>query len=202
LKTGINMGEHYFTRDPGAEHEEKEILFSCRGKKCVCVTDSGVFSRDGLDEGTRLLLESLPKLSGRVLDLGCGWGPVGLILGRCFPDIEIVMTDINERAVDLANRNLRKNDVTNAYAVQGDITENVAGPFDAVILNPPIRTGKENVYKMYDESHACLKDGGALYIVIRKQQGAESTAKHLKTVFLEVERIERDKGYWVLRCMK
>ena len=194
------MTEHYYTQTPGAAHDEKQVIFEVLGLRLQCTTDAGVFSRDGLDMGTRILLEALPPLSGRILDLGFGWGPVGTALGRKYPDAQILLSDVNERAVELAGRNLRSNGVTNAAVVQGDGYEAVEGRFDAIVLNPPIRAGKGVIYALFEGARAHLTDGGALYIVIRKQQGAESAEKYLRTLYGSVERICREKGYWVLRC--
>lgn len=194
------MAEQYFAENPGVAHDEKTVIFNVLGQELRCVTDAGVFSRDGLDMGTRVLLEALPELRGRVLDLGCGWGPVGVALGRRNPELEIVMTDINARAVELAARNLRANGVSNARTAQGDGFAGVDGDFDAIVLNPPIRTGKAVIYGLFADAARRLSPGGALYVVIRKQQGAESAWKYLGTRFARVERIARDKGYWVLLC--
>lgn len=194
------MTEHYYCENPGVAHDERKVIFEVLGLRMSCTTDAGVFSRDGLDMGTRVLMEALPELHGRILDLGCGWGPVGTALGRKYPDAQIVLTDVNSRAAELAARNLASNGVTNATVVQGDGFAAVEGKFDAIVLNPPIRTGKAVIYAMFAEAAAHLKPDGALYIVIRKQQGAESAQKYLASIYGDVERIAREKGYWVLRC--
>ena len=194
------MTEHYYSKTPGVEHDEKRVIFEALGLRFQCDTDAGVFSRDGLDMGTRILLEALPEVSGRALDLGCGWGAVGVALGKRYPGAELLLTDVNERATALAERNLRTNGVANARVVCGDGFEAVEGTFDLIALNPPIRAGKEVVYGLFASAAAHLAPGGALYIVIRKQQGAESAQKYLKTIYQSVERIARDKGYWVLRA--
>ena len=194
------MTEHYYAKNPGAEHDERRVIFEVLGLKIECTTDSGVFSRDGLDMGTRILLGALPEVSGRALDLGCGWGPVGVALGKKYPAAELVLTDVNERAAELAERNLRDNGVRNARVVCGEGFEHVEGTFDLIALNPPIRAGKAVIYELFANSAAHLSAGGALYIVIRKQQGAESAQKYLQTIYRDVERVARDKGYWVLRC--
>ena len=196
------MTEHYYSEKPGVAHDEREVIYQALGMRFACVTDAGVFSRDGLDMGTRILLEALPELHGRILDLGCGWGPVGAALGKRYPDAQLVLTDVNSRAAELAARNLAANGVTNATVVQGDGFAAVEGEFDAIVLNPPIRTGKAVIYAMFADAAAHLSPGGALYIVIRKQQGAESAQKYLSTIYGDVERIAREKGYWVLRCAK
>lgn len=196
------MADHYYSQNPNAEHDEQQVIFEVMGKQLRCTTDAGVFSRDGLDMGTRILLEALPKLHGRILDLGCGWGPVGTAIGSVYPETEILMTDVNERAAELAKRNLAANGVKNACVVTGDAYASVDGKFSAILLNPPIRAGKQVIYAMFADALDYLEDGGALYIVIRKQQGAESAEKYLKTLYGNVERIAREKGYWVLRCAK
>lgn len=194
------MAEHYYTENPGAEHDEKTVIFESLGMQLQCVTDSGVFSRDGLDMGTRILLQALPEMQGNILDLGCGWGSVGVVLGKKYPEARILMSDINQRAAELARRNLNANGVKNAQVVCGDGYAAVEGRFDAIILNPPIRAGKAVIYAMFADARAHLQDQGALYIVIRKQQGAESAEKYLKAQYGKVERIAREKGYWVLKC--
>ena len=194
------MTEHYYSANPNAEHDERTVIFESLGEKLTCVTDAGVFSRDGLDMGTRVLLDALPEARGRALDFGCGWGAVGVTLGKRYPNAEIVMTDINARAVELAARNARANGVTNAAAVQGDGFESVTGSFDLIALNPPIRTGKAAIYAMFAACAERLNPNGELYIVIRKQQGAESAEKYLQMVFGDVDRVAREKGYWVFRC--
>lgn len=194
------MTEHYYTNNPDLAHDEHPVTFIALGNEITCTTDAGVFSRDGLDMGTRILLEALPALRGRILDLGCGWGPVGVAVGKKYPDTEIVMSDVNRRAVDLARRNLAANGIKNAAAVCGDGLEAVTGAFDAILLNPPIRAGKAVIYRLFADSAKQLSENGALYIVIRKQQGAESAAKYLSTLFSRVDRVARDKGYWVFAC--
>ncbi len=194
------MTEHYYTNNPDLAHDEQPVTFIALGNEITCTTDAGVFSRDGLDMGTRILLDALPPLRGRVLDLGCGWGPVGVAVGKRYPDAEIVMSDVNLRAAQLAERNILSNGVKNAAVVCGDGLEAVTGKFDSILLNPPIRAGKAVIYRLFADSAKHIADGGALYIVIRKQQGAESAQKYLSTLFSCVTRIARDKGYWVFAC--
>ena len=195
------MTEHYYTENPNSAHEERRVTLRALGNELAFVTDAGVFSRDGLDRGTEVLLEALPALSGRVLDLGCGWGAVGVALGAKYPALEIVMTDINQRAVDLARRNLAANGVR-AEVVQGDGFAAVEGAFDAIITNPPIRAGKAVIYGLFAQARDFLKPGGALYIVIRKQQGAPSALKYLKELYGDAEVIDRGSGFHVIRARR
>lgn len=194
------MNDHYYTQDPNSAHDERTVRLAALGQELVFTTDAGVFSRDGLDRGTEALLEALPEpMSGRVLDLGCGWGPVGVALGKKYPALEIVMTDINRRAVELARRNLAANGVK-AEAVQGDGFEAVTGAFDAIVTNPPIRAGKAVIYALFERARDFLAPGGALYIVIRKQQGAPSALKYLREIYAEAEVIDRSGGFHVIRA--
>ena len=195
------MNDHYYTESPASAHDERVVRLKALGNELTFTTDAGVFSRDGLDRGTEALLEALPTLSGRVLDLGCGWGAVGVALGKRYPGLEIVMTDINRRAVELARRNLDANGVR-AEVVQGDGFENVTGEFDAILTNPPIRAGKAVIYGLFADARAFLKPGGALYVVIRKQQGAPSALKYLKEIYAEAETIDRSGGFHVLRARR
>ena len=195
------MADHYYTPDPASAHDERQLEIAVLGQALRFVTDAGVFSRGGLDRGTEVLLEALPPLSGRVLDLGCGWGAVGGALGAKYPALEIVMTDVNRRAAELARRNLALNGVR-AEVVTGDGFESVEGLFDAILTNPPIRAGKALVYGLFADARDHLRPGGALYAVIRKQQGAPSALKYLKETYAEAEIIGRGSGYHVLRARR
>ena len=193
------MNDHYYTVQPTSAHDLRTCAVEVLGVCSAFTTDAGVFSRDGLDVGTRALLEALPPLHGRVLDLGCGWGPVGVTLARKYPEAEIVMTDVNQRAVDLSKRNLAANDAR-AAVFQGDGFENVPGSFDFVITNPPIRAGKATIYRMFTDARDRLNPGGTLFIVIRKQQGAPSALKFLREQFTAAEVVARESGFWVIRA--
>ena len=193
------MPDHYYTENPNSAHDERRIALRALGNDLTFVTDAGVFSRDGLDRGTEVLLEALPALSGRVLDLGCGWGAVGVALGKRYPALDIVMTDINSRAVELARRNLAENGVT-AAVLQGDGFDAVEGRFDTIVTNPPIRAGKAVVYGLFARARDYLEPDGALYVVIRKQQGAPSALKYLKEIYSRAETMDRASGFHVLRA--
>ena len=195
------MSEHYYTENPNSAHDERRVTLTALGNALTFTTDAGVFSRDGLDRGTEVLLNALPALSGRVLDLGCGWGAVGVALGKRYPGPQIVMTDINRRAAELARRNLAENGVA-AEVVRGDGFESVTGRFDAIVTNPPIRAGKAVIYGLFDRARDFLKPGGALYVVIRKQQGAPSALKYLKEIYAAAEVIDRGSGFHVIRAME
>ena len=194
------MTQHYFTSNPQSAHDERAIQVELAGVRADFCTDAGVFSRDGLDFGSRLLIETVyPLLHGWVLDMGCGWGAIGVLLARLCPDAQITMADINERAVALAARNARQNGVS-AETLVSDGYENIAPSFDAIVTNPPIRAGKQTVYRILDEAKTRLTPGGRLFLVIRKEQGAPSAQTHLQGVYSRVELLARKKGYWILAC--
>ena len=194
------MSEHYYTSAPTSEHEERSFRAVFAGRVLAFDTDAGVFSKQHVDPGSELLCKSLPQeLSGRVLDMGCGWGAMTVMtLAKC-PDVNMTMADVNERALALAVGNVAKNRMQ-AEAVLSDGFANIEGEFDAVITNPPIRAGKAVIYKMFEDAKAHLVPGGVLYLVIRKQQGAPSALKFLKSLYAKAEVIERDGGYWIIAC--
>jgi len=195
------MTEHYYTQNPASEHRERTIRATACGLTLEFVTDAGVFSKNELDPGSRLLIERLPPLSGRVLDLGCGWGPVGAFLARLNPQAELVLADVNERALALARRNLQKNGVR-AEVIASDGFESIGGMFSHVVTNPPIRAGKQVIYPMFDEAFRRLEPGGTLSVVIRRQQGAPSALKHFEETFGGAEIVAKDAGYWIIRARR
>ena len=196
------MPEYYYTNVPTSEHEERYFRAVFAGKVLAFDTDAGVFSKQHVDPGSELLCKSLPDdLSGDVLDMGCGWGAMTVMTLARFPKVNMTMADVNERALGLAVSNVEKNRMT-ATAVLSDGFEKIEGEFDAVITNPPIRAGKAVIYKMFEDAKAHLVPGGALYLVIRKQQGAPSALKYLKELYAKAEVIEREGGYWIIACTK
>ena len=194
------MNDQYYTREPESASHPVNCAVLFRGHSLRFETDAGVFSKGELDEGTRVLLEALPPLHGRALDLGCGWGAVGVLLGKKYPDVSLLMADVNERAVALAAKNLARNGVKNARAVESDVYENVDGTFDFIVTNPPIRAGKAVIYSMFDGARDRLSPGGRLYAVIRKQQGAPSALRHMQELYASARVIAREKGFWVIEC--
>jgi len=164
-------------------------------------TDKGVFSKSGLDFGSRVLLESLSFNKGdRILDLGCGYGPIGITLAVLY-EAEVTMVDINDRAVSLAKENakLSKAEVT---VLQSDGFEQVLGVYDAILTNPPIRAGKIIYYTWFAQAAHFLKPEGKLFVVINKNQGALSAIAELERHFKQVVIIERKSGYHVISCQK
>lgn len=195
------MSEQYYTRSPAAPSSPVMCGMPYRGLEMSFMTDAGVFSKGETDKGTALLLDSLPEtLSGKVLDLGCGWGAVGIAVNKKWPDTSVTMTDVNRRALELARGNADRNGVRVRCAESDGFTALSNEEFDWILLNPPIRAGKKVTERLYAEAAEHLAPGGVLMMVIRRQQGAESCMRHLKTLFEKVEKAARSAGYWVLRA--
>ena len=194
------MNDQYYTADPTSESRPVPCAFPYRGYGLNFMTDAGVFSKGELDVGSRLLLDALPAFSGDVLDIGCGWGAIGVAVAKANKNARVTMVDVNRRALELCRQNCERNGVT-AEVIESDGMSAVMGrTFDAIVTNPPIRAGKQVIYKMFADAAVSLNADGALYLVIRKQQGAESCVKYLKTLFNEVEKLDKSAGFWVLKA--
>ena len=192
------MTDHYFSAAPQSAHEDRHFTFGFAGRTLRFQTDAGVFSKQHVDPGSELLCRCLPEdLAGDVLDMGCGWGAMTVMTLAAHPAVRVTMADVNARALELAKTNLALNGMT-ATAVLSDGFSAVGGLIDAVITNPPIRAGKQVVYGIFEGAKAHLKAGGALYAVVRKQQGAPSALSFLKGIYREAEVVEKDGGYWIL----
>ena len=196
------MAEHYYTNAPTSKHEERHISAQI-GNRCLRFeTDAGTFSKEHMDPGSRLLIDTVPALSGRVSDIGCGWGAIGISLAVKNPDAFIEMVDVNERALALAQKNAAENAVANVRIFASDALAEVEAGLSYVVTNPPIRAGKQVIYGFFAQAYEKLLPGGKLYIVIRKQHGAPSAIKYLQTMFSLVSTIEKDAGYWILEAVK
>lgn len=193
--------DHYYTSAPTSAHKTAYVDTEYRGHALHFETDSGVFSRTELDRGTEVLLDALPEeVAGSVLDMGCGWGIIGVAIGKHWPAAVITMADINQRACDLSRKNAQANSVK-AQVIESDGYEKILGnTYDLILQNPPIRAGKAVIYQMFADAANCLKENGELWLVIRKQQGAPSAITYLKTLFEEVETPEKKSGFWIIRC--
>ncbi|NIK80150.1 16S rRNA (guanine1207-N2)-methyltransferase [Paenibacillus castaneae] len=198
------MSNHYYSQNPEVKHNRHIHEVSLRGMPFRFVTDAGVFSKSGIDYGSRVLIDVLQIDSGSsVLDVGCGYGPIGLTAAKLNNQGQITMIDINERAVELARENAKLNGISNVTILQSDIYEAVKDrKFDAIVTNPPIRAGKEVVHRIFEEGYELLNQGGSMWVVIQKKQGAPSAEAKLKLLFGDVEEVTKDKGYRIFRAVK
>ncbi|HHW69105.1 MAG TPA: class I SAM-dependent methyltransferase [Tenericutes bacterium] len=188
---------HYFTNEPNIKSEEKEIIIKFKDENYTFLTDNGVFSKKGLDFGTRTLLESIPfeKINGDVLDFGCGYGPIGIILSKN-TSANIDMIDINKRSLNLALKNAKLNNaLVNIF--ESDVYDKVNKKYDFIVTNPPIRVGKEKLYQILFGAKNHLKDNGEIWLVINKDQGAKSLIKDLEKEYT-VEVVNKNKGFYII----
>lgn len=201
------MAHQYFDNNESLEHELKDYTVTVNGEDYTFQTDSGVFSRQRLDFGSQVLLtaalETPPAIPGPLLDLGCGYGPIGIVMARTYPTQRVEMVDVNERALHLAQANAQRNQIDNVDIHLSDGYQDVvSGPYARILTNPPIRAGKQVVHAFITGAFDQLAVGGDLLLVIQKKQGAPSARDKMVAVFGNVERIALKKGYWVLRSRK
>ena len=188
---------HYFTYDKNLPADEIVVPYAFAGESFRFVSRAGIFAKGQADENSRLLLQSLPPLRGRLCDLGCGFGLLGVVLGKVY-GLDVLCTDINPLAAELAGINLAAHGVT-GKAAAADGLFGVTEQFNTVVMNPPIHAGKTTVFRLYQEARDHLVPGGYLYVVILKKHGAESTRVKLMDIFGNCETIYRKKGVFVFR---
>lgn len=158
-----------------------------------------------MDFGSRVLIDAfeLPEVAGEILDVGCGYGPIGLSLAKAFPSREVHMVDVNERAMELAKENAKANNVENVSVFMSDRYEKVTSTnYAAILSNPPIRAGKTVVHEILEKAKDRLVVGGELWIVIQKKQGAPSALERLESLYEEVEVVTKKKGYYIIKSKK
>ena len=193
---------HYFLNDDNLKSEIKEFKVIISNQEFIFKTDNGVFSKGELDYGTYLLLETVLKenIFGHVLDLGCGYGPIGIIISK-LKDSKVTMVDVNNRAIHLTKMNIKENKCLNTVALNSDGFSNLEQKFDFIITNPPIRVGKEKLYSLFIEARKYLQDSGVIYLVIRKEQGAKSFIKDMSNYY-QVDVLNKSKGFYIisLKC--
>lgn len=195
---------HYFTNDNDNDLKGKTFNTMIKNNKYVFQTSSGVFSKDYLDFGSRVLIETviIEENDKEILDLGCGYGPVGIVFAKENPTKNITMIDINKRAVELAKINAELNSVFNVNIINNYLLNDINKTFNVIITNPPIRAGKQTVFELYEQAYKSLEKSGKMYVVIQKKQGAPSTLSKLEEMFEKVEVVRKVKGYWIIKANK
>lgn len=198
------MTKHYYDKLPDAKHNRQRIEETINGIKLGFTTDAGVFSKQGVDFGSKLLIQSFTaEEPATILDVGCGYGPIGLFIAKRYANSQVSMLDINSRAVALARENASLNQIRNVSIRESDLYEAVRTErFTHIVSNPPIRAGKDVVHRIFTEAVELLETDGELWIVIQKKQGAPSAWTKLQSLFAEVTEVTKQKGYRIFKAVK
>jgi 16S rRNA (guanine1207-N2)-methyltransferase len=196
--------KHYFTDNSELESKPTTFTYTYKDKNILFTTDIGVFSKSMIDFGSRVMLDSmtLTKDQKTVLDIGCGYGALGISLKMLHSHLKVEMVDVNNRAVTLCKKNIEQNQLSDITVYKSNLFEKVNGTFDVIVTNPPIRAGKAVVQQILEESYKYLNTKGELWVIIQKKQGAPSAKKKMEEVFTNVEVVKRDKGYYLLKSVK
>ncbi|MEL7649296.1 MAG: class I SAM-dependent methyltransferase [Sedimentibacter sp.] len=199
--------EQYFTKNPTTEKDIYKFDWNIGKERFYFYTSNSVFSKSGVDFGSMLLVETVVKegsdFNGSILDLGCGYGPIGVMLAKLMDNASVTMSDVNERALELAKMNAQENKVSGKIKVISSAAfENIHESYDMIVTNPPIRAGKDVVFSFYEGAFEHLNKGGRLYVVIQKKQGAPSTKEKLEALFGNCETAEKKSGYFIFRAEK
>lgn len=195
--------EHYFTNNEALKSELRTINYKYKEYVFSFSSDNGVFSKDKIDYGSRLLVETFLETNKEkvesLLDVGCGYGFMGIVLSKIL-NCSATLIDVNKRAVHLTKMNIKENKV-NAESYVSDVYENVEKKYDLIITNPPIRAGKEIVLNILNNGEEYLSDTGTLWFVIRKNQGAKSISKELENRYI-INITKKDKGFYIINAKK
>lgn len=197
--------KHYYTDNSDLKSEPRMIDYEYKHLKLQFKSDLGVFSKDKVDYGSNVLLKNIDNIkdNATILDVGCGYGPIGITLAKLYPNSKIDMIDVNNRALSLARENIILNHIENRMNVyQSDGYNEVTTTYDVIVSNPPIRAGKEVVHRILEEAIQHLNQNGSLWIVLQKKQGAPSAKKKMIDIFGNCEIVKRDKGYYLLVSYK
>lgn len=199
--------EQYFTKNPETKKEIYKFDWNIGKDRYYFYTSNSVFSKNGLDFGSMLLIETVlnenKNFSGEILDMGCGYGPIGTIIAKSIEKSTVTMADINERALELAEMNTKENKVeSKVKIISSSAFENINDDYDIIVTNPPIRAGKEVVFSFYEGAYGHLNKGGKLYVVIQKKQGAPSSKDKIESLFGNCEVADKKSGYFIFRAEK
>ena len=199
---------HYFSEVQDVKSAKKIINYEIKNEKFEFLTDNGVFSKTKVDFGTDVMLRTFlnenKKLENiRILDIGCGYGVVSVVLKKFFEKTKILSTDVNERALELTKENIQKNNRTDDFEVRKSfVFDNISENFDVILSNPPIRAGKQVIFEIYEKSFFHLNKNGEFYCVIQTKHGAKSTKKKLEELFGNCTTLVIEAGYRIFRCVK
>lgn len=200
------MNNHYYTQNPDVLHDKKEWPFILRDQEMRFMTDNGVFSKHSVYFGSRTLIESFTMSDlpvGKLLDLGCGYGPIGLALAKTIgAQRSVDMVDVNELALSLARENAQLNQIENVNIFASDGYEKISDKYAAIVTNPPVRAGKKVVDSFITGAKDYLVQNGVLWVVLQKKQGAPSAKKLMQEIFGNCAIVKRNKGYYILRSVK
>lgn len=199
--------EQYFTKNPTTKNEIYKFDWNIGEDRFYFYTSNSVFSKSGVDFGSMLLIETVikenKKFDGNILDIGCGYGPIGVTLAKIINKSNVTMADINERALELAKMNVKENKVEGTVKIINSSSyENINENYDIIVTNPPIRAGKDVVFSFYEGAYEHLKPDGKLYVVIQKKQGAPSTKDKIISLFGNCEVADKKSGYFIFRAVK
>lgn len=194
--------DHYYTKNPTSKSEERMLEYEINEKKYKFISDNGVFSKEHVDFATDFLLKTIyNEANGDVLDVGCGYGVIGITISKNKNVKSVTMLDINNRALELTKKNIALNKASNITVIESDGFENITKNFDTIITNPPIRAGKAVIYKIYEDAKKHLRENGTLYLVINKKHGAPSTINYLNELYGNCEIVDKKSGFHVLKCV-
>ena len=191
---------HYFTNNENLKSEIVKVNTNIKDKDFYFYTDNGVFSKGELDFGTELLLRTFKydETNKKVLDIGCGCGPIGIYLSKL--GFTVDMSDVNKRAIHLSKMAIKEQNL-NVNVFESDAYQNITNKYDYIISNPPIRVGKEKLYEIIMNAKSYLNQDGELWIVIRKKQGAESLIRDMKNIYSIVEVVTKKKGFYIVKAI-